>query len=131
MEQVIVADAEALARDIRTAGKVAVYGIYFDTGKADVKPESAPTLQEIAKLLKNDPGLQVYVVGHTDNVGQLDFNMKPSMARAQAVVATLASQYGLDAARMKPQGVGPLAPVASNEDEQGRAKNRRSELVKQ
>lgn len=124
-------DASAWAQEIATQGKVALYGIYFDTDKAEIKPESKPTLAEIAKLLKQDPALKLYVVGHTDAVGSLEYNMELSRRRAEATVKALVSEYGVDPKRLKPFGVGPLAPVASNDTEQGRAKNRRVELVKQ
>ncbi|MDI6792888.1 MAG: DUF4892 domain-containing protein, partial [bacterium] len=124
-------NAESLAKDIAKTGHVSVYGIYFDTGKADVKPESEPVLKEIAKLLQQNPKLSLYVVGHTDNVGTLNSNMELSKLRAEAVVKTLIPKYGIDAKRLHPVGVGPLAPVASNKTEEGRAKNRRVELVEQ
>lgn len=127
----VTVNAEALAKDIAKTGRVAVYGIYFDTGKADVKPESEPALKEIAKLLQQNPKLKLYVVGHTDNVGTLAANMELSKLRAEAVVKTLISKYGIDTKRLHPVGVGPLAPVASNKTEEGRAKNRRVELVEQ
>ena len=131
MEQSVVANAEALANDIKWAGHVAVYGIYFDTAKAVVKPESDAAIAEIAKLLSANPSLSVHVVGHTDNVGPLDVNMKLSQARADAVVQVLVTRHAVAAARLKASGVGPLAPVASNDTEDGKAKNRRVELVKQ
>lgn len=131
MKQHIVADAAALANDLRATGHVAVYGIHFDTGKAVVKPESKPALDEVAKLLKADPGLKLWVVGHTDSVGKVDDNMRLAQARAEAVASELAGAYGIAGARLKGYGVGPLAPVAGNEDEAGRAKNRRVDLVKQ
>jgi len=127
----VAANAEVFRSDISKTGHVAIYGIYFDTGKADVKPESEPVLKEIAKLLQQNPKLNLYVVGHTDNVGSLDSNMKLSQSRAEAVVKVLVSKYGVDAKRLKSYGVGPLSPVASNETEEGRAKNRRVELVEQ
>jgi outer membrane protein OmpA-like peptidoglycan-associated protein len=130
MQQIIVADAKALATDLQTAGHTAVYGIYFDTGKSELKPESAHAVGEIAKLLKADPALKVYVVGHTDTVGNVESNLKLSEARAQAVVQSLVAN-GIAAAHLKPFGNGPFAPVASNAAEDGRAKNRRVELVKQ
>jgi len=131
MVQEVVADAAALARDLGTAGRVPVYGIFFDFDQAVVKPESAPALQEIARLLAQQPRIKLFVVGHTDNVGNLDHNLKLSQARAQAVVKSLASQHHIDAARLQGFGVGPLAPVASNQTEPGRARNRRVELVEQ
>ncbi len=127
----VTVNAEVLAEDIARTGHVAVYGIYFDTGKADVKPESEPALKEIAKLLQQSPKLQLYVVGHTDNVGTLNSNMELSKLRAEAVVKALISKHGIDSKRLHPVGVGPLAPVASNKTEEGRAKNRRVELVEQ
>jgi len=131
MAQYIVADAAAFGNDINATGHVAVYGIYFDTNKADVKPDSRPALEEIAKLLAQNPGLKLLVVGHTDMTGSMDANMKLSQARGEAVVQGLVSQHGVAAARLKGYGVGPLAPVATNDTDEGRAKNRRVELVKE
>jgi OmpA-OmpF porin, OOP family len=130
MEQNIVADAKALGASIAEAGKVAVYGILFDTGLSVVKPESGPALDEIAKLLKENASLQLYVVGHTDNVGALASNLKLSADRADAVVKALTAK-GVAASRLKPAGSGPYCPVASNSTDEGRAKNRRVELVQQ
>lgn len=131
MKQHIVADAAAFANDLKATGHVAVYGIFFDTGKAVVKPESKAALDEVAKLLKADATLKLWVVGHTDSVGKVDDNMKLAQARAEAVAAELSGAYGIVAARLKGYGVGPLSPVAGNDSEDGRAKNRRVELVKQ
>jgi outer membrane protein OmpA-like peptidoglycan-associated protein len=131
MAQDIVANADAFLNDIRTTGHAAVYGIYFDTGKSDIKAESEQAIGEIAKLLKSDAGLKVHVVGHTDNVGGLEINMKLSQSRADAVVQALVRTRGITASRLKSFGAGPFAPVASNDTEEGRAKNRRVELVKQ
>lgn len=131
MNQDVVADASSMANSIKSTGKVAVYGIYFDTGKSVLKPESQPTLQEISKLLTADTGLKLYVVGHTDNTGLFDANMKLSMDRATAVVNALVSQFSVNAARLKACGDGPTAPVATNDTEEGKAQNRRVELVKQ
>jgi len=130
MNQDIVADANSMASSIRESGKIALYGIYFDTGKSILKPESTPTLQEISKLIKADPNLKLYVVGHTDNTGSLEPNMKLSRDRATAVVNALVTQYAVTATRLTACGDGPTAPVASNDNEEGRAKNRRVELVK-
>lgn len=127
----VTVDAAALAGDISRTGHVAVYGIYFDTGKADVKPESEAALKEIAKLLQQDPNLKLYVIGHTDSAGDLAMNADLSRRRAAAVVQALTTKHGIAAARLRPDGVGPYAPVASNDTEDGRAKNRRVELVKQ
>lgn len=127
----VTVDAFAMAKDIANTGRVALYGIYFDTDKAEIKPESKPTLDEIAKLLRLNPTLRLYVVGHTDATGTLEYNMELSRRRAEAVVNTLVFYYGIDPKRLKAFGVGPLAPVATNDTEEGRAKNRRVELVKQ
>jgi OOP family OmpA-OmpF porin len=131
MEQDVAADASSMASSIKETGKVALYGIYFDTGKSVLKPESLTALQEIAKLLKADPSMKLYVVGHTDNVGSFEANIKLSMDRAAAVVNALVTQHSVSAASLKAYGDGPTAPVASNEKEEGRALNRRVELVKQ
>jgi outer membrane protein OmpA-like peptidoglycan-associated protein len=129
MQQEVTVDAEALASDLRESGSVAIYGIYFDTGKSELKPESGPALEAIAKLLKRSPALKVFIVGHTDIVGDPAMNVKLSQARAQSVVSALATKYGIAGARLTPFGNGPYAPVASNKNEDGRAKNRRVELV--
>ncbi|GFE80543.1 membrane protein [Steroidobacter agaridevorans] len=125
----VVVDANAMAREIAASGRVALYGIYFDSGKADVKPESQDALVEIAKLMKQDAALKLLVVGHTDTAGAFDYNIDLSRRRAQSVVQALVSGHGVDGTRLKPWGVGYAAPVASNRAEDGRAKNRRVELV--
>jgi outer membrane protein OmpA-like peptidoglycan-associated protein len=130
MEQVIVVDAKSMMSDINAQGRVALYGIYFDFDKSEVKPESDPTLKEISKLLSENPKLRLYVVGHTDNVGDFSYNMKLSQARADAVVKILVSKYNVDKNRLTPAGVGPLCPVTTNDTEEGKAKNRRVELIK-
>ena len=96
-----------------------------------MKAESDPTLAEIAKLLAADPKLKLLVIGHTDNAGGFDYNLELSQRRASAVVHALGERYRADASRLRTGGVGMMAPVASNDDEAGRAKNRRVELVKQ
>lgn len=131
MKQDIMENAEAFSNELKNTGHAAVYGIFFDTGKSDLKPESQTAVGEIAKLLKQDANLKVYVVGHTDNVGVLESNMKLSQARAEAVVQELTRKHGIPASRLKSFGNGPYAPVSSNDTEEGRAKNRRVELVKQ
>ncbi len=123
-------DAEKMRLDIGETGKVALYGIYFDHDKAVIKPESKPTLHEIAKLLGTAPSLKLIVVGHTDNAGSFDYNMDLSRRRAKAVVDALIADYGIAQNRLRSEGVGYLAPAASNDTEEGRALNRRVELVK-
>jgi len=131
MKQEIVANAEAMGNDINSTGHVSVYGIFFDSGKSEIKPESDTAIVQISKLLKNSESLKLYVVGHTDNTGNIETNMKLSKDRADAVVNTLVTKYGISSERLKPYGVASLSPVASNDNEEGKAKNRRVELVKQ
>jgi OmpA-OmpF porin, OOP family len=131
MQQDVQANAEVFKNDIRSTGHAAVYGITFDTDSAVIKPESAQALGEIAKLLKADPSLKIFVVGHTDGTGSVDHNLKLSQDRAQSVMQALVGGYGVAAARLRPFGCGPFAPVASNATEEGKAKNRRVELVQQ
>lgn len=121
----------ALTSGIAREGHAAVYGIYFDSGKADIKPESAGALEEIAKLLRADAKLKLHVVGHTDSAGSLTSNIDLSRRRAAAVVASLTTAHKIAADRLRADGVGPLSPVASNRDDAGKAKNRRVELVEQ
>jgi OOP family OmpA-OmpF porin len=130
MQQDVLADAEAFKAGLTQNGHVEVPGIYFDFNKADIKPESETALNEVAKLLQGDASLRVWVVGHTDNVGSAESNVTLSNARALAVVKALADRK-IAAARLAAKGVGPFAPVASNATEEGRAKNRRVELVAQ
>jgi len=127
----VAIDVDAMAKGIDATGHVAIYGVYFDTNSADIEAESAPTLVEISKLLNHRPSLKLLVVGHTDNQGEYDYNMGLSGRRSESVVRSLINEYGIEAARLRSAGVGYLAPVASNDTEAGRAKNRRVELVKQ
>lgn len=124
-------NAAALGEGLQKSGKIALYGLYFDTAKADIKPESKPQLVEMAKLLQSQPALRVYIVGHTDNQGSGETNMTLSLQRAQAVVGALTTQYKVDAKRLAARGVGSLAPLESNTSEDGRSRNRRVELVVQ
>lgn len=125
-------DSKAMQAGLLASGKIALYGIFFDTGKAEVKGESKAQLDEMAKLLQGQPNLKVYIVGHTDNQGQLDANIALSQQRAQSVVAVLtAAPYKVDPKRLVAKGVANLAPVASNDADSGRSKNRRVELVVQ
>ncbi|AOK61149.1 OmpA family protein [Burkholderia ubonensis] len=129
--QVKVMDSSALQKGLAATGKVALYGIYFDTDKAQVKPESKPQLDEMAKLLTGNPALKVYIVGHTDNQGAFARNADLSQKRAEAVAQALATTYRIAPARLVAKGVASLSPVASNGDDAGRAQNRRVELVQQ
>jgi flagellar motor protein MotB len=122
--------ADFLKTNILKDGHVAVYGIYFDSGKSDIKPGSAEALTEIATLLKGNTSLQIHVVGHTDNVGKLNDNMELSQKRAEAVVRGLVTKHKVSSAQLQAEGVGPLAPIATNDSEEGRELNRRVEIVK-
>jgi outer membrane protein OmpA-like peptidoglycan-associated protein len=129
MAQEMTASADQMADEIKRTGHVAVYGVYFDTGKAALRPDSDAALSEILKLLKANPTWKMRVEGHTDNVGRAAANQALSQQRAEAVVAWLAG-HGIDAARLSATGLGDSKPVADNASEDGRAKNRRVELVK-
>ena len=131
MQQEVVANAVSMGNDLNSTGHVSIYGIYFDTGQSMIKPESETAISEIAKLLESNSALKLYVVGHTDNVGSFDLNMKLSKDRAEAVAKVLIEKHGIAATRLKSHGVASLAPVLSNDTEEGKAKNRRVELVKQ
>ncbi|MBU1107155.1 MAG: OmpA family protein [Candidatus Riflebacteria bacterium] len=131
MKQDVVANAAVMSGSIKETGRIAVYGIYFDTNKSDLKPASEPAMAEIVKMLKADTGLKLYVVGHTDNAGQFAHNVKLSQERAASVVNALVSKHGIAASRLTPFGAGPTVPVASNNTDEGRSKNRRVELVAQ
>jgi OmpA-OmpF porin, OOP family len=120
--------AEEMKKELDTKGHVALY-INFDFDKADIKPESQPIVDEIVKLLKNNPNLNLTVEGHTDNIGTPSYNKQLSEARAKSVVGALTAQ-GIEAQRLKAVGYGQDKPIADNSTDEGRAKNRRVELVK-
>jgi len=122
-------DAAAMAKGLGEVGHIALYGIYFDTDKAVIKPESRPTLEQIAKLLTGQPQLNVFIVGHTDNQGTHEYNLDLSKRRAEAIAAELVKTYRIAQPRLRTAGVGFLAPVGPNATEGGRALNRRVELV--
>jgi OmpA-OmpF porin, OOP family len=131
MTQRIEANAEILGSDLHSTGHASVYGILFDTDSDILKSESGQAIGEIAKLLKAEASLKIYVVGHTDNTGSAEHNLLLSQKRAQAVMQELVQKQGIATERLKAFGCGQYAPVASNDTEEGRAKNRRVELVKQ
>jgi len=130
-EKMITIDAATMAGDIVRSGHASIYGILFDTDKADLKPESDAALKEIVKLLKDNPTLRLHVVGHTDSTGSLEHNMALSGRRAEAVTKMLTTKYGVATNRLRAHGIGPIAPVATNRTEEGKALNRRVELVEQ
>lgn len=129
-KKMVVVEAKEMESAIDLDGSIALYGIYFDTDKAELKPESEPTLREIATLMAGTPSLAVLVVGHTDSQGSFDYNLDLSARRAAAVKAALVAAHAVAADRLATAGAGMMAPVASNATDEGRAKNRRVVLVK-
>ena len=127
----VAINLDKLSQGIANEGKVVLEGIFFDTGQAVVKPESGETLALIADYMKSNSAMKFFVTGHTDSAGSYEHNLKLSDARAKAVAGALSQKYGIAASRLEAVGVGPVAPVATNETDAGRAKNRRVELVKQ
>ena len=130
MKQDVEFTAGDLAEALKTKGSIAVHNILFDTGKATIKPESAGTLAVIAEALKGDESLKIEIQGHTDNVGAAAANLKLSQDRAAAVKAYLVQTGGIAAARLATAGLGDTKPIADNKTDEGRAQNRRVELVK-
>ncbi len=123
-------DAATLANAIKNSGKVDVYGILFDFDKADLKPDSKSTLDQVSKLLKDDPALRLEIAGHTDSTGTKQHNIVLSKSRADAVVQSLVKDYGISGTRLVAKGYGDTIPVAPNDSDANRAKNRRVELRK-
>jgi OOP family OmpA-OmpF porin len=128
--RMVLVEADRMAESLAATGSISLYGIYFDTDRADIRLESEPTLKEIAALLAKEPDMAVLVVGHTDSQGPFDHNLELSTRRAKAVKEALASRYGINPARLTAAGAGMMAPVATNDTEEGRARNRRVVLVK-
>lgn len=126
MKQDVTASSmfEALNRD----GHIAVY-INFDTGKSIIRDDSRPIIDQIVQMMKDNPDLKIGVEGHTDNTGTPASNKTLSEARAKSVVSAIVSE-GISADRLSPAGFGQDKPIAENSKEEGRAKNRRVELVK-
>jgi outer membrane protein OmpA-like peptidoglycan-associated protein len=130
MKQEMTSDASAWADEISKTGHASVYGIEFDTGKATIKPQSEKVLGDVLSLLQAQPDWKMKIEGHTDSTGTKAGNQILSQQRAAAVVAWLA-QNGIAQARLTAAGLGDSKPIADNSTEQGRARNRRVELVKQ
>ena len=132
--EVDVMKQEVSAQDIKgsiaSQGKIALYGILFDTGKSDIKPESVKAISIVATYLQENPEINIYIVGHTDNVGDYAMNQKLSKSRGESVKNYLVSKYNISAIRLTGDGVGPVCPVATNDTEAGRILNRRVEIVK-
>ena len=126
-QDIVVNMQEAIDRD----GKAALYGILFDVGKSDIKPESAEALNQITDYLNANPTVKIYIVGHTDNTGTFANNILLSKARAESIKTYLVSTARISATRLAADGVGPLCPVSTNTTEEGRKLNRRVEIVKQ
>lgn len=120
-------DSGALAEQLEREGKVDLYGIYFDTAKATLKPESEGTLRQVLGVLQGDPALRLVIAGHTDSEGGDDYNQDLSRRRAAAVVSWLVAE-GVDAGRLASEGHGETRPVADNGNGAGRALNRRVEV---
>ena len=121
--------AALFEEEMNKNGKIALYGILFETGKATLMDASKHELSLIVEYLKKHPTVNIYVVGHTDDTGSLELNMELSKQRAKSVVDYLTSN-GLSESRLKAEGVGPFAPVTTNETEEGKKLNRRVEIVK-
>jgi len=130
MQQEVTADASSISDELNKSGHIAIYGIHFDTGKAAILPDSEMILEQISKVMQDNPDMKLAVEGHTDNQGSAAANQTLSEKRAQAVVAWLVQQ-GVAANRLAARGLGQTKPVEDNSTEDGRAKNRRVELVKQ
>lgn len=128
--QIEVISADKIVSEVNEQGRIAIYGIYFDSGKSAIKDQSIPSIEQIHEALQDSPALTLHVVGHTDNTGTFENNMVLARERANAVVTALIT-LGIDPNRLMANGVASLAPIASNGSEQGRAKNRRVELVAQ
>lgn len=110
-------------------GRVAVQDILFEFDSARILPVSSDALATVAQLMGDAPDIGLLVVGHTDNKGSYDYNLSLSMARAQAVVDYLTGQHGVAPDRLQAAGAGMMAPVTTNRTDEGRAQNRRVELV--
>jgi len=120
-----------LEQQLTQEKRAVTYGIYFDFAKATLKPESEPVLKEIAQALKDNPDWKLTVEGHTDNIGGDAYNLDLSKRRALAVKEALVAQYNIAPDRLANDGFGASRPVESNDTLEGRARNRRVELVRQ
>jgi len=130
MNAEIEIDAELIKNKIDIDGKITIYGIYFDQGKSKIKEESKAAFVQISEFLKANNEINCWIVGHTDSDGSFEINSKLSLDRANAVKSRLEQNYGISPSRLFAEGVGPLAPIASNNSDAGKKLNRRVELVK-
>lgn len=122
--------ASDLLRQIQESGRAVVQGIHFKPKTSEILPESDTTIVMIAQLFELDPELKLVIVGHTDNTGSLAQNVDLSRKQAMAVLNALVREHKVSAGRLQSWGAGSFAPVASNATDEGRAKNRRIELVR-
>jgi outer membrane protein OmpA-like peptidoglycan-associated protein len=129
MEQAMKANAEGWAEQMNQSGRVSIYGINFDTAKATIRPDSEPVLNEVATLLQRQPDWYLMIAGHTDNVGTDAVNVPLSRQRAEAVIAWLGAK-GIDKGRLTAAGFGSKKPLEDNSTDDGKAKNRRVDLIK-
>ncbi|MBJ2156670.1 OmpA family protein [Variovorax sp. IB41] len=128
-DKIVFVDASAMQKSLAETGRINLYGILFDLDKDVIRPESQPTLDEMTKLMRNNPPLKLSVVGHTDAQGEARHNDDLSKRRAVAVIGVLV-KAGVDPRRFTTRGAGAAEPVAPNDNEAGRAKNRRVELIR-
>ena len=127
----VFVDADEMVSEINSSGAVSLYGIEFEYDSASITEASSETIAELAKVLSGNAALKVFVVGHTDNQGSLEYNNDLSLRRAQAVVETLVSQHAIPAEQLHAVGVGQVAPIATNTTDEGRSRNRRVDIVAQ
>jgi len=123
--------AQKIDKGIAASGHVVLDGVFFDTGKATIKHESKSALQNISDYLLKHSEQKFIIVGHTDNVGNFESNMKLSNDRAKAVTDILVNSYGINKSQLMTYGIANLSPVSSNSTDEGREKNRRVEIVEQ
>ena len=123
--------AKKIEKSIKMSGFVSIYGVHFDTGKWNIKENSKPALKEMASFLNDHPENKYFIVGHTDNTGDFSSNMTLSEKRAESVMNALLNEYEVKATQLKAYGVSSLSPVTSNSTDEGKARNRRVEIVEQ
>jgi OmpA-OmpF porin, OOP family len=126
----VAESAPDFSTTISSTGKYVTHGIYFDTDSAQLKPESAAVLKQVAAGLEKNPNLKLEIDGYTDSVGEANHNLELSKRRAEAVRSVLVSQFGVDASRLTSNGLGAANPIGSNDTPDGRAQNRRVEFLK-
>jgi outer membrane protein OmpA-like peptidoglycan-associated protein len=123
------ASPDNIKKALESDGRVSLSGVLFETDSARLNPAGEDLVARLAAVLTQNPGIKVAVVGHTDSTGAFQYNLDLSHHRAQSIVSSLVQQHGIDQHRLAPVGVGPLSPVASNDTPEGRAQNRRVDVV--